>query len=708
MDRGAPHILGKIPWQLLLASAPVLLLLGVMANYYGGMVSDDAYISFRYAQSLSRGLGLEWNPGYRVEGYSNFLWVAVLALFNLLGAPIPEAARLLSWLSAAAAVVLVVWAARLERARPAWILAALAPLPLVASFPYIWWVSMRLETAAFGTLIVLAMLLFAREEADDRAEARPWGSALPLLALFTLRPEGPVFAGIPVAFLLLGLRSRADLARLWRRRWRWVAIWAGGFILYQIWRVAYFGELMPNTYHAKVVGCDQFHEGWVYLRRLVTERPIYVALAGAPLLLGALASPVGRLLMAAAGTLVLVVTLEGGDWMREWRMFQPCLPIVVAAASVGLQRAARLGWPAGLSAALGLLLLVGQVHNLMGTPWPEWKDALSGARRGQLINMEGEMTGVSKQVAAWLRKEAKPTDLVAVNHAGALPYFAGLPMLDMAGLNDKHIARLPGLGLIHTKWDSDYVLKQKPAFVVLNTKVYPHDFQYVPGYWQGETDLFQHPGFNRNYAPVKKVWRWRALNLAERASPGSAGEFYIMVYRRVKQRHRAVGDCINFESGDFTGWTVTGDAFGQAPITRAPPPGVREDFIGTYIADSYRGLDARTGTLLSDEFKLSGDRLELVIGGGASEKIGVRVLHHGKELWVVRGQRDHQLRHKRWEIPAEHKGKSVQVEAFDGGSEEWDHIIVDNICQYQKLDQDPEPDPSPDAGAGTSEPDAGI
>ena len=76
---------------------------------------------------------------------------------------------------------------------------------------------------------------------------------------------------------------------------------------------------------------------------------------------------------------------------------------------------------------------------------------------------------------------------------------------------------------------------------------------------------------------------------------------------------------------------------------------------------------------------------------------------------MTRGHRDHQLRHKRWEIPAEHKGKTVQVEAFDRGSEEWDHILVDNICQYEKLTPDPrpEPAPSPDAGAPANTPDAG-
>src|SRR5262245_20471697 len=47
---------------------------------------DDAFISFRYARNLAQGYGLVFNPGFeRVEGYSNFLWVIILALGQFLG-----------------------------------------------------------------------------------------------------------------------------------------------------------------------------------------------------------------------------------------------------------------------------------------------------------------------------------------------------------------------------------------------------------------------------------------------------------------------------------------------------------------------------------------------------------------------------------------------------------------------------------------------
>src|SRR5262245_25431117 len=48
---------------------------------------DDAFIFFRYVDNLLAGHGLTWNPGgERVEGYTSFLWVMLLAGPRALGA----------------------------------------------------------------------------------------------------------------------------------------------------------------------------------------------------------------------------------------------------------------------------------------------------------------------------------------------------------------------------------------------------------------------------------------------------------------------------------------------------------------------------------------------------------------------------------------------------------------------------------------------
>ena len=65
----------------------VSVILFILMLVYVNFTIDDAFISFRYSEHLISGFGLVWNIGQSpVEGYSNFLWVlmiAVLFLFKL-------------------------------------------------------------------------------------------------------------------------------------------------------------------------------------------------------------------------------------------------------------------------------------------------------------------------------------------------------------------------------------------------------------------------------------------------------------------------------------------------------------------------------------------------------------------------------------------------------------------------------------------------
>jgi hypothetical protein len=45
---------------------------------YDHRVIDDSYISFQYAKNWAAGNGPVFNPGERVEGYTNFLWMALM------------------------------------------------------------------------------------------------------------------------------------------------------------------------------------------------------------------------------------------------------------------------------------------------------------------------------------------------------------------------------------------------------------------------------------------------------------------------------------------------------------------------------------------------------------------------------------------------------------------------------------------------------
>ena len=108
---------------LVAALTATLALLLAHALYYQ-FLTDDAYISFRYARNLSQGHGLVLNPGFeRVEGYSNFLWVLLLAAAHFLGLSIQGSAPVLSLAATVALWAVVVrfsWTHTPE-ARRAWV-----------------------------------------------------------------------------------------------------------------------------------------------------------------------------------------------------------------------------------------------------------------------------------------------------------------------------------------------------------------------------------------------------------------------------------------------------------------------------------------------------------------------------------------------------------------------------------------------------------
>jgi hypothetical protein len=75
----------------------VLVLVACAAFFLHGQeyeaVQDDAFISFVYSKHLAAGEGLVFNLGERVEGYTNFLWVALMALPHLFSVDVIFCAR---------------------------------------------------------------------------------------------------------------------------------------------------------------------------------------------------------------------------------------------------------------------------------------------------------------------------------------------------------------------------------------------------------------------------------------------------------------------------------------------------------------------------------------------------------------------------------------------------------------------------------------
>ena len=150
----------------------ILALLGAGLYFYH-YVPDDTFITLRYARNVARGDGFVFNSGVRLEGYTNFLWLVILAAAGRAGLPLLAAARALSLLCSLA-VLWLTYALSRETARRSgltgWdggLAAALPPMLLAASAPFLVW-SLSGSEIPLYTMLLLLGFKFLRDEGRRR------------------------------------------------------------------------------------------------------------------------------------------------------------------------------------------------------------------------------------------------------------------------------------------------------------------------------------------------------------------------------------------------------------------------------------------------------------------------------------------------------------------------------------------------------------
>jgi hypothetical protein len=213
-------------------------------------LTDDAFISLRYAKHLAAGHGIVWNIGEDpVEGYSNFLHVLLGAAAIRLDLVPIRFLRLVNMVAVLGAIVVVYEMTR-ESTRQRG-LPLLAALLLALHAPMAYWAASGLETGLYTSLGVLAVYLVLR---PSKIAIIASGFVFVLVAL--VRPEGPLF--FAVAFLVLGASTLAGdgtfeerLRDAFRRYWPAALIFIGCYAAYFAWRMNYFGYLLPNSVYYK-------------------------------------------------------------------------------------------------------------------------------------------------------------------------------------------------------------------------------------------------------------------------------------------------------------------------------------------------------------------------------------------------------------------------------------------------------------------------
>lgn len=322
-------------------------------------VTDDAFISFRYADNLCRGLGLVFNAGERVEGYTNFLWTLLMAGGIRLGVdPVSWSAGLgvLAYLLTAACWAGISW--RLWNRNPTGPYLPLAALALLVQHDQHIFATCGLETSWVTLFVTLAFaaLLFAQRGRDYYLA----GAALTVAALS--RPDALIFLMAVAVFTMF---TSADRLRSVARLLLFPVLI---YLPYWIWRYTYYGYPFPNTYYAKSGGLAYYEQGIQYLWMYVKTYYVFALVPVAVVLLwlrsrnstkGESQSSDARtawLLVAFMVPFTLYVVRVGGDFMFG-RFLLPVAGFGFFALECALRRL-RFGTVWTWSIALLLVVLV--------------------------------------------------------------------------------------------------------------------------------------------------------------------------------------------------------------------------------------------------------------------------------------------------------------------------------------------------------------
>ncbi len=494
---------------------------------------DDAFISFRYAENLANGHGLVYNVGERVEGYTNFLWTAILAGAIELDADPLVVAKVLGIFFAVATMFLTLRFWVFITGQGGW-RCAMPMLFLACSGPFVAWAQWGLEGGMFTFFAVLGLFLFLRALKTESSFAF---SSLSFLIATMTRPEGIIFLVVCLAYFLLLVRRAkkfetdadaqrtgdaevngdsngagpidlANQVRLDRFPIRLAQLITPFAVIYGIyygWRLSYYGHPFPNTYYVRMAGSvgaylDQWVRGLKYIFDFTWRGGGLVVVILVVLLWVAYRPPRRSMLRFLSVFCLIPIGYSmhvGGDSKQLYRLLTPYLPvfyILVAQSFSGVFRLAVEAQTTARTRRVGTAIFAAFVVLLMlYTYYFPTLIYFSGGQRGfpawELLRgrtaAHEAILGYERQkrlVGEWLREHAPKGTSIATTVAGVTPYYSKLFTYDMLGVTNEHIAHTEPQPHRRTSVDVKATFPDRPDGLVENILITSHlksDNEYI-------------------------------------------------------------------------------------------------------------------------------------------------------------------------------------------------------------------------------------
>jgi arabinofuranosyltransferase len=418
-------------WKILSGAAGALLLASIIRH---GWLSDDSFVSFRAIANLLAGWGPVFNPGERVQGFTNPLWTTLLVLPYWLTRDIYGTAMVVSFLCCLVAGVMV-WRRFRAGWQTAWVFTVLS-----ASMAFVSFSTSGLENP------LSYLLLTALFVASTGPAVRPWLVWLLGALIVTNRLDH----GLLVAPMLVSTLARAPRAQWWKPLLATLPIAA-----WLLFALVYYGFPAPNTAYAKlnvsIPRAAIVAQGLSYVVDSLLSDPVVVlviVLASVTVLASRRLSHPLALHGLGIAAYVGYVCWIGGDFMSGRFLVAPFLMAVLVASHLFSE-------PRTAFALAGLALLVG--HRVL-LPLPNEQAASCNVPPSGIVDERVcfiDYMGIAQNVRTkkfrthpWFRDGEKAAEekkrVVVANTIGMLGFGAGttVHIVDPYALTDPLLARI--------------------------------------------------------------------------------------------------------------------------------------------------------------------------------------------------------------------------------------------------------------------------
>ena len=476
---------------------------------------DDAMVSMRYAWNFSHGLGLVWNQGEFIQGYTNLLmtlWMSIATtLFDKSTAVLVIQLSGLVFLITTAYVTVKISENLISRAGSKsgkYLLPTLVFWGALAYYPLIFWTLMGMETGMLTLFLSASVLLTFRYTKTKNLRY------LFLLSLATgltnlTRNDTLVFTTILWIYILWDFAAAPSHSKRNLLPVLSAIVFSACFISAQlIFQRAYYGEFLSNTYALKLTGMpfdERIKNGLGFVQLFIRETGVVWAIVFMDLIFDFRRE---KLLLLALGLSAIGYQVYvGGDVWNYWRILAPIMPFLFILYGKAVLE--------GVSSFLGLVVV--RKYMLRNPIFPKkyiFESLVAGVFFVTLVSinfrfgseilllskpLDSDATAAHLNTAIVLSQVTDEHATVGVFWAGTLPYYLDRRAIDFLGKSDRHIAELPpdlsgaisrfGMNSVpgHNKYDLNYSIKLlRPT--------------YIQGFRYGTQDLFD--WVSENYVVV--------------------------------------------------------------------------------------------------------------------------------------------------------------------------------------------------------------